>query len=93
MFQMLYKLKKIPKSEIYREEPESLDYPATPVHRVKAEAILPSPTALFRFGALCLGSFVAYSAYFFFAGWRGALLYRWLRWRYNINIDDYFPLR
>lgn len=88
--QILYELNKIPKSEIYREEPESLEHPATPIHRVKAEAILPSPTAVFRFGAVCLASFVAYSAYFFFAGWRGALLYRWLRWRYNINITDYF---
>ena len=90
VFQILFDLKKIQQNEISVEEPESLEYPAPPIHRVKAEAILPSPTAVFKFGVTCLASFVAYSTYFFLVGWRGALLYRWLRWRYSIDIRDYF---
>lgn len=88
--QILYELKHITASEIYREEPESFEFPATPIKRSRAEVMLPSVTACIRFGALCFSSFAAYSMYWFCVGWRGALLFRWLRWRYDIDLNQYF---
>ena len=90
LFQVLYELKHISENEIYTDEPESLEFPARPIHRSRLEWMLPSVTSCIRFGALSVAGFLIYSTYWFFVGWRGALLFRWLRWRYNIDLDDFF---
>ena len=75
------------RSEIEEDEPESLDYPAAPIPFSYVEWYLPSNSALLRFLIMGLVGFSAYSLYFFFFSWKGSLMWKWLKWRYEF--DDY----
>ena len=85
ILQILYTEGKVSKYEIDIDEPESVDYPAQPVHFSYFEYYLPSNSALIRFitfSALGLG---AVTFYVFLLSWKGALFWRWFKWSYDID--------
>lgn len=85
--QILYDDGQISFHEIEREEPESRKYPAKPVPFSYIEYYAPSNSAVLRFSIMALLGFAGVSIYVFFFSWKGALFWRWFKWKNDL--DDY----
>ncbi|KAH3812755.1 amine oxidase [flavin-containing] B-like [Dreissena polymorpha] len=90
--QILCKDGKISQDDIDKDEPESEDFPAAPIPFSYLEYYLPSPSALLRCAVISLVGFTACSVYVFMFSWKGALFWRWVRWRYEVDDTTMFNL-
>lgn len=78
--------------EIDTIEPESVDYPAKPIPFSYIDYYLPSNSALLRFGIGAVTGFIGFSVYVFFFSWKGALFWKWFKWRYDLDEKDMYKL-
>ncbi|XP_052785132.1 amine oxidase [flavin-containing] B-like [Mya arenaria] len=83
--QILYHEGKVSKYEIDPDEPDSRDYPAAPIPFSYLEHYLPSPGAVLRFGIFSALGFLSFSFYVFMFSWKGAMFYKWFKWRYDVD--------